>query len=39
VSDISNPRHEELDVEVEKILDELGVMGRPRLRVFNKVDA
>jgi len=38
VSDISNPRHEELDVEVEKILDELGVMGRPRLRVFNKVD-
>ena len=38
VSDISNPRHEELDVEVEKILEELGVMGRPRLRVFNKVD-
>jgi GTP-binding protein HflX len=38
VSDISNPRHEELDVEVEKILDELGVTGRPRLRVFNKVD-
>lgn len=38
VSDISNPRHEELDVEVEKILDELGVMGRPRLSVFNKVD-
>jgi len=38
VSDISSPRHEELDLEVEKILDELGVMGRPRLRVFNKVD-
>jgi len=38
VSDISNPRHEELDVEVEKILEELGVMGRPRLRIFNKVD-
>jgi len=38
VSDISNSRHEELDVEVEKILEELGVMGRPRLRVFNKVD-
>jgi GTP-binding protein HflX len=38
VSDISSPRHEELDLEVEKILDELGVTGRPRLRVFNKVD-
>jgi GTP-binding protein HflX len=38
VNDISNPRHEELDVEVEKILAELGVMGRPRLCVFNKVD-
>jgi GTP-binding protein HflX len=38
VSDISNPRHEELDVEVEKILEELGVMERLRLRVFNKVD-
>jgi len=38
VSDISNPRHEELDVEVEKILGELDVMGRTRLRVFNKVD-
>lgn len=38
VSDLSNPRHEELDVEVEKILDELGVKERPRLRVFNKVD-
>ena len=38
VSDISNPQHDELDEEVEKILDELGVMGTPRLRVFNKVD-
>ena len=38
VSDVANPRHEELDLEVEKILDELGVLGRPRLRVFNKVD-
>ena len=38
VSDISNPHHEELEEEVEKILDELGVMDRPRLRVFNKVD-
>jgi GTP-binding protein HflX len=38
VSDISNPYHEELEQEVEKILDQLGVLHRPRLRVFNKVD-
>ncbi len=38
VSDISSFHHDELDREVEKILDELGVLGRPRLRVFNKVD-
>jgi len=38
VSDVSNPHHEELDAEVEKILDDLGVKGTPRLRVFNKVD-
>jgi GTP-binding protein HflX len=38
VSDISNPYHHELEQEVEKILEQLGVTGRPRLRVFNKVD-
>jgi GTP-binding protein HflX len=38
VSDISNPYHDELEQEVEKILSDLGVSGRPRLRVFNKVD-
>ena len=38
VSDISNPYHDELEEEVEKILGELGVMDRPRLRVFNKLD-
>ena len=38
VSDLSNPYHDELEEEVEKILEQLGVMGRPRLRVFNKVD-
>jgi len=38
VSDVSNPHHEELDEEVEKILRELGVDGRPRLRVLNKMD-
>jgi GTPase len=38
VSDVSNPHHDELDEEVDKILSELGVNGRPRLRVLNKVD-
>ena len=38
VSDASNPHHDELDAEVKKILDELGVAGRPTLRVLNKVD-
>ena len=38
VSDVSNPHHDELDEEVDKILRELGVEGRPRLRVLNKVD-
>lgn len=38
VSDISDPHHEELDREVEKILSDLHVQDRPRLRVFNKVD-
>jgi len=38
VSDISSLQHDELDREVEKILNELGVLGRPRLRVFNKMD-
>jgi len=38
VSDVSNPHHEELDQEVEKILRELGVDSRPRLRLLNKAD-
>jgi len=38
VSDVSNPHHDELDEAVEKILGELGVNGRPLLRVLNKVD-
>jgi len=38
VSDVSNPHHAELDEEVDKILTDLGVADRPRLRVFNKVD-
>jgi GTP-binding protein HflX len=38
VSDISNPHHDELDAEVEKILDDLGVKATPRLHVCNKID-
>jgi GTP-binding protein HflX len=38
VSDISNAHHDELDEEVHKILEELGVGDRPILRVLNKVD-
>jgi GTP-binding protein HflX len=38
VSDISNPHHDELDDEVHKILEELGVADRPILRVLNKLD-
>jgi GTP-binding protein HflX len=38
VSDVSNPHHDELDEEVDKILEELGVKDRPRLRVLNKTD-
>jgi len=38
VSDVSNPRHQELDAAVCKILSELGVGGRPTLRVWNKAD-
>jgi GTP-binding protein HflX len=39
VSDVSNPHHDELDEEVEQILRELGVEGRPRLHVLNKIDS
>jgi GTP-binding protein HflX len=38
VSDVSNPHHDELDEEVDKILRELGVADRPRVRVLNKMD-
>src|ERR1700690_166856 len=38
VSDISNPHHAEQDVEVVKVLADLGVEDRPRLHVFNKID-
>jgi GTP-binding protein HflX len=38
VSDVSNPHRSELDEEVDKILNDLGVADRPKLCVFNKVD-
>lgn len=38
VTDISSPHHAEQDVAVEKVLEDLGVGDRPRLRVFNKID-
>ncbi len=38
VSDISNPHHAEHDADVLKVLDDLGVRDRPRLKVFNKTD-
>ncbi|MGO9640725.1 MAG: GTPase HflX [Candidatus Acidiferrales bacterium] len=38
VTDISNPNSTEHDTEVEKILADLGVAERPRLRVLNKID-
>jgi GTP-binding protein HflX len=38
VTDASNPHHNELDEEVDKILVELGVTDRPKLRVLNKAD-
>src|SRR5487761_526627 len=38
VTDISNPHHAEQDAEVEKVLTQLGMSDRARLRVFNKID-
>lgn len=38
VTDVSHPLHPEQDAEVEKVLVELGVADRPRVRVFSKID-
>ncbi|HLW99622.1 MAG TPA: GTPase HflX [Candidatus Acidoferrales bacterium] len=38
VTDVSNPQHAEQDAEVEKVLGDIGVNGRPRLVVYNKID-
>jgi GTPase len=38
VTDVSNPHHAEQDSEVEKILNDLGLGQRTRVRVLNKID-
>ena len=38
VIDASSPTWEEQRIVVEQVLDELGVGGRPKLLVFNKID-
>jgi GTPase len=38
VSDASNPLFAEQDAQVERVLKELEVEGKPRLRVMNKID-
>jgi GTP-binding protein HflX len=38
VVDAADPEGEAQRAEVERVLDELGVVGRPRLLLFNKID-
>jgi GTP-binding protein HflX len=38
VTDVSSPHHAEQDAAVEEILNELGVAGRTRVHVLNKID-
>ncbi len=38
VTDVSDPQRTERDADVEKVLSQLGVLDRPRLQVFNKID-
>jgi GTP-binding protein HflX len=38
VSDASSPLSAEQDAQVERVLKELGVVSKPRLRVMNKID-
>ncbi|HVZ43053.1 MAG TPA: GTPase HflX [Ramlibacter sp.] len=39
VVDVANPHHLEQIGEVERVLEEIGAAGVPRLLVFNKIDA
>jgi GTPase len=38
VRDVSSPYAEEQKAQVEKVLDELGVLGKPTIQVLNKID-
>ncbi len=38
ICDVSSPVYEEQKAEVEKVLDELDVLDKPRIEVLNKVD-
>lgn len=38
VVDVSNPRQAEQEMQVDKVLAELGLESRPQLLVFNKID-
>lgn len=38
VCDVSSPVYEEQKAEVEKVLDELGALDKPRIEVLNKMD-
>lgn len=38
VTDISNPHHAEQDLQVRKVLEDLGVADRTHLHVLNKID-
>ena len=38
VQDASSEMRDEHKAEVEKVLDELGVLGKPRIEVLNKID-
>ena len=38
VADISSPHHAEQDADVAQVLRDLGVEGRPRIHVLNKID-
>jgi GTPase len=38
VIDISNPHHAEQEMQVDKVLKDLGLESSPRIRVFNKTD-
>lgn len=38
IRDASSPTKDEQKAEVEKVLDELGVLSKPRLEVMNKID-